>query len=502
MIDWFRFQSFGMRSPLFLLLCALSFCSLSSSMIQASATDGGNLKVFVDLQGGEFFPTEGPWNPRAYPRVTVYNAVLGHLVNMTAEGKVVPALLQSWSRNESSKRFSLKLQSNLVFHDGRPVEAEDLRFSLMRHLNSSEETPERANIEDIEEVRILNELEVEVVLKNPNPFFVGRLSMSGLSLVPREHLLEDGLRWKSYPVGAGPYRVVKLDERNLILASTGSFPSAHPDRPKRIHLTSDLSTTDAELVLGSNDLSHGEDLSLEVLNVPARIYAIAFNFRSSLGSSQDFREAVSLVLNRAALAERSSHSRPSTWLIPERLVARDLAPEERMDGARAKQIFEKLGIKSLDIPIYVKDPHPWMVELQGQFEASGVELRFRQANMRLFDPADERSPFWLIGWMPNVADALVIFEIFKDGGPYVANSGLEDAEYLRLLERARSEADPERREQAVRRLAEHFNGVHRVIPLFEEQVAYPRCTRVVRQISDPLQEQSILFHRIQINSAR
>jgi peptide/nickel transport system substrate-binding protein len=151
------------------------------------------------------------------------------LVRLDPEtGAVVPGLASKWEAADSGLTFRFYLRGDVLFHNGRRVTAEDVRYSFERLLNpafagkrpwillplrgAAEFRAGRADgVEGIETVG-----DSLVVLRLEKPFapFLVQLTMVGASVVPREEVERQGekqgeKKFGGRPVGSGPFRFVE-----------------------------------------------------------------------------------------------------------------------------------------------------------------------------------------------------------------------------------------------------------------------------------------------------
>jgi peptide/nickel transport system substrate-binding protein len=87
--------------------------------------------------------------------------------------KLVPWLATSWAQpNPTTWRF--KLREGVKFHDGTPFTADDVVFSVERALAPTSQM--RTSVQGVESARRIDDLTVEMVLKEPNPALLQHLT--------------------------------------------------------------------------------------------------------------------------------------------------------------------------------------------------------------------------------------------------------------------------------------------------------------------------------------
>ena len=192
--------------------------------------------------------------------VTAVEAVLvnlfDYLVFRSPSGTFEPALATAWERvNDTAMRFTLR--DGVVWHDGAPFTAEDVKFSLER-VAFDASLREHGNYRQIREVEVTAPLEVVIHTHRPEPVLLARLSRIGSAIVPKHHL--EALGWEAFnrdPIGTGPFRFVewRRDER-LVLEAFDDHWRGRPAWDRLVHRTiPEDATRVAELITGGVDLA-------------------------------------------------------------------------------------------------------------------------------------------------------------------------------------------------------------------------------------------------------
>src|SRR6266705_407525 len=122
---------------------------------------------------------------------------------------LAPSLAESWSMSADGLVYDFVLRKGVKFHNGDPVTAEDVKFSLERYRGASAR-PLRDSVAAIETP---DPSRVRIRLKRPWPdFMTFYLSATGAAwIVPKRYVEKVGDEgFKKAPVGAGPYRFVSF----------------------------------------------------------------------------------------------------------------------------------------------------------------------------------------------------------------------------------------------------------------------------------------------------
>ena len=138
------------------------------------------------------------------------------LVNITPDGKFVGDAAESWQSSPDGLTYTFKLRKNVLFHDGTPVDAAAVKFSIDRLMDPATKSGMRSFYEAVHSVEVLDPLNVQVRLKQPYAFFLHMLAAYRTGLVlysptaTQKFTLEDRKQGKpGAVVGCGPFKLVE-----------------------------------------------------------------------------------------------------------------------------------------------------------------------------------------------------------------------------------------------------------------------------------------------------
>jgi peptide/nickel transport system substrate-binding protein len=147
----------------------------------------------------------------APPQITPFGvlyAVHDALVRPLPGQKMAPSLAESWTESPDGLVYEFRLRRGLLFHNGDPVTAEDVKFSYDRYKGAGA----REFQARVQRVEVVDSLRVRFHLKQAWPDFMtfyGTTATAAGLVVPKKYIEqvgEDGFRQR--PVGAGPYKFV------------------------------------------------------------------------------------------------------------------------------------------------------------------------------------------------------------------------------------------------------------------------------------------------------
>ncbi|NDG41013.1 MAG: ABC transporter substrate-binding protein, partial [Betaproteobacteria bacterium] len=132
-------------------------------------------------------------------------------LRMGADWKPQPFLAERWELSPDNRSVMLQLRKNAVFHDGKPITAEDIKFSIEMVRDNH---PFKSMYAPVNAVTISDTHTAVVRLSEPHPALLLALSTSLTPILPK-HIFGDGTDPKVHPrnaspIGSGPFKLVEF----------------------------------------------------------------------------------------------------------------------------------------------------------------------------------------------------------------------------------------------------------------------------------------------------
>ena len=332
---------------------------LTSATAVKAASDGEmTWAVHVSLAPTWFDPAE---TPSVITPFMVLYALHDALVKPMPGNPMAPSLAESWSMARDGLAYEFVLRKGVKFHNGDPVSAEDVKFSLERYRGGAATTLR----ERVAGVDVLDPLRVRIRLKQPWPDFMTFYATPATGaawIVPKryvERVGDDG--FKKAPVGAGPYRFVSFNPGiELVLEANEAYWRKTPS-VKRLVFRSvpDETTRLAMLKRGEADIAYSirGPLAEELRRTPGLtlkptsptftewlVFTEQWDAKSPWADKR-VRLAANLAIDRKALndAEYLGFGKISSSIVPQAFQFYWPAPPYPHDPARARQLLAEAG---------------------------------------------------------------------------------------------------------------------------------------------------------------
>ena len=202
-----------------LLTCAtaLTFGAIAA----ASAQPAGTFRQPHDVGYGQSSSVD-PFSKGKVFQVT--EKIFSRLIRTDLEGKPAPDLAASWSANATATEWTLKLRSDVSFHDGRKFTAADVVYTLGRAMDPKLDSPVRAAVKSIKSVEAIDATTVKLTLHAPFADLPLILTDYRLVMIPEG----SGETIATTGNGTGPFKLEKFDAQgtSVMLANPAYFDGA------------------------------------------------------------------------------------------------------------------------------------------------------------------------------------------------------------------------------------------------------------------------------------
>ena len=191
-----------MRRFYWVFLISLAMVFITSITDAQKPIHGGSLMIAQGVEPPGLDPTTA--TSTAIPRV-IYSNVVEGLVKIDRNGKIVSALAKDYKVSKDGKEYIFVIKKGVKFHDGKPFDAEDVKFTFDRLMDSKTGTAHPEYYKDIDLVQVVDSHTVKIKLTNVNSMFLFNLARPDSMIVNKQAV--DKI--KSAPVGTGPFKLVE-----------------------------------------------------------------------------------------------------------------------------------------------------------------------------------------------------------------------------------------------------------------------------------------------------
>ena len=155
--------------------------------------------------------------------------------------QVVPGLAESWTISKDGLQYTFKLRSGIKFHDGTPLNAEAVKFSIERQINPNHPAYKLGKYPfanyffgNVKAVEVLSDERVAFLLNEPRASFLAVLTAGAASIVSPTAVMKWGPDYPNHPVGTGPFRFASWDRGQRVVLEKNPAYWKYPVKIDRV----------------------------------------------------------------------------------------------------------------------------------------------------------------------------------------------------------------------------------------------------------------------------
>lgn len=423
------------------------------------------------------------------------------LAGFDRDMKVVPLLAASWE-NPDLLTWQFRLRRGVVFHDGSPLTADDVVFSILI-ARDNPNSVRHSNCAVIAAVTRIDDYTVRLTTTRPDPVLLHRLRT--VFILPRrtyERLGEEA--FTRNPIGTGPYRLVNVTPGHEIrLAAHDAYWGGRPEfaaarfirfqnaddvesllRSGAADMAADIPPTAATAlstrpVAGMEIIRH-RGLLVRYLGMDSRVQPF---------HDVRVRRALALAVDRPALVLklRDGYGIPANQYVSQSVFGFDPGlPMLPYDPDGARRLLAEAGHRNgvaltLLLPWERQDVGE---ELRRQMAPAGFRIQVNALEREAFWRVADSAPFFLMGAVSDTGDASDVLEdmIHSTTGTYGRDNGgrFHNPEIDRLIEGLSAIWNRPDRLAALQEIMARTMAEMPRVPLIAEDIVFVQSVGIVR----------------------
>lgn len=416
-----------------------------------------------------------------------------------------PRLAEKWEISKDKKVFIFHLRKNLTFHDGKPITAEDVKFSFDAIFEPKYKAAHmRPYYEGIEKVEVIDPYTVKATAKDT--YFLNFNVIAGMTIIPK-HIYSDidaSAKMTRTAIGSGPYKIDKFEKgQRIVLKRFDKWYGFTADDQKGIYNfdTINYRFIKEENVLiesvkkGDIDLmdfrypdvyiqkTQGAPFGQTVFknqvenSSPKMYFYIGFNFRKDLFKDKNVRLALSHLMNREEMNKKFRYDMSLLATGPTYVQSDYANPDVKpilFDPKKAQELLAKAGWKDSDkdgildktvngkkvdfkfsLIHAAKDREKYMTSYKEDLKKVGIEMEIKLLEWNSFLKVVDEGNFDALsmGWSAGVEwDPKQIWHssnAIPGGSNFIA---YKNTEVDKLIDKARNEVDRNKRITMLRKV--------------------------------------------------
>jgi peptide/nickel transport system substrate-binding protein len=337
-----------------------------------------------------------------------------------------PALATDWKLSDTA--LDLTIRQGVKFHDGSPLTAEDVVYTINMAADPASKVSVPSNYAWIEKAEKTGDFSVSIKMKKPTPAALEYLAMV-TPIHPKAYREKMGpAGFAAKPVGAGPYRIVRNDQGKEVVFER--FEDYYAGSPKgkpaiktlHVRFVPELATTVTELLAQKADWiwNINPDQIDSINKMPflqavrqesMRVGYMSIDAAGRSGADNPLtklkvRQAIWHAVNRQEFADKlvtgGSRVPPAPCFPTQFGCDADAAVKYDYDPAKAKALLAEAGFPNgfeTEIVTGIQ-PASWGAAIQNYLAAVGIKARLTQLQVT---PAIEKAqkgdaPLYISSW--------------------------------------------------------------------------------------------------------
>lgn len=508
---------------------AVGICALVS--LPAAAQDQKGTLVFAveSLAAQTLDPILERRPGNAVYQAVMYDSLVGYDFK---KGGIGPGVAEKWELSDDGLTWTFVLRPGQKFHNGDPVTAHDVKFSLERQMAPNSIAAAAGSMRrSIKSIDVVNDLTVRVVSHKPQtglPSALSRAVAPEGAIMPKAYIEKVGEEeFRKKPIGSGPWKFVRNVPGDRIefeavnyphWRGTPHFKNLHilqvPEESTRVAM---VRTGEAAIAsIGPETMLSATRGGLEVLSVPGTMQAL-FQFygvyrpevKGNPITDVRVREALSLAIDRKQIIE---HVMSGKALVPYPFATFEYTENfsadrwkkwadhaYRYDPVAAKKLLADAGYPNgfdLNFANTALPGTQFMVDIgiaiAEMWRKVGVRVNLKHYEWGGFPPLESGDQTGLLGWVSMYRTAGRPDAVWRYNSSYSPDTyqrffGNETMcegdckKFVAVYKSILDERDDKKRTVLIDQMVELVNNSWTAVPIIEGMGYYAISTKLVGQ---------------------
>jgi peptide/nickel transport system substrate-binding protein len=402
------------------------------------------------------------------------------LTRYDESGTPQPRLAQSWALEDGGRRLVVRLRPGVQFHNGRPVVAEDVVFTVRR----AQDPRVAANIRPlalyVRDVQARDERTIVFSFDRPN---LGIFDLFDLMFIQNRETI-DTIR--NSAVGTGPFKLARWEPGSSIrlVRNENWWRSGLPyldevvvqvaPDPQAMLVQLEARAVDMVQTPPVRELRRLRGRGFKVISAPpgAETYGIVLNVTRRPFDNPRVREAIKWAIDRQRFVDTVLGGEGEVWCTPwprhSIAYSADLARTCGFDLDRAKRLLTEAGYSNgFDATYTTSTTDDLAPIVAADLAKLGVRVRIDALEEAVFRPKRVSGDFDMSSaiYVRANKDPSSLLGTTLFWNPVSGNSQFRDPEYTRLINEGLTTVDPEKRKQIYRQITQIIVEKNFVLPV-------------------------------------
>ena len=456
-----------------------------------------------------------PTLARTYVGRIVFAALCDKLLDIDEKLNIVPQLATSYEWSADNKALTLKLRTDVTFHDGEKFDAAAVKFNIERHKTMAGSN-RRGELVPVSTVDVVDPATVRLNLSAPfSPLLAALADRAGMMVSPKA-AVAGGANFGTKPVCSGPFKFVERVAQDRIVferyANYWNKAAVHFDKVTYTPVP-DATVRLANLRSGQFDFiervasSDMEGLKKDKKLKTARITEIGYQGitinigkselakQNPLGRDARVREAFELSLDRQGLAQVVMDNEAAVgnqWVAPSNTYYAKSVGIPKRDVVRARALLKEAGVNNPSFTLVTtttSDAQRLALVVQAMAKDAGFDVKIQATEFATSLQMADKGEFeaYVLAWSGRADPDGNLFSFYGCKQP-LNYAGYCDAQTEELLKQSRTLRDPAERKKVYEQIALRVRAERPIVYLYHRNWLWAYNAKIsgVRLIPDGL----------------
>ncbi len=195
-------------------------------MLSAALSHAGDKEVLRVAQIADVTSLD-PAKSNSYGTANVLKIMYSYLVNQERDMSLAPDLAESWTQPDPNT-WIFHLRKDVICHNGEPLDAEDVVFSLNRVKDPETKSSGAGFLKGVQ-IEYVDQYSVKITTEKPYAPLLVNLSRYEMGITDKNTVLEHGDDFAKVAIGSGPFKLKKRIPGTVTLER---FDDYYGEKPK------------------------------------------------------------------------------------------------------------------------------------------------------------------------------------------------------------------------------------------------------------------------------
>ena len=493
----------------------LTFRSLFMALLLAAISLAAPAQTTLRIGLAEDPDILDPTMARTFVGRIVFASLCDKLFDIDEKLNIVPQLATAYEWSADSKTLTIKLRTDVTFHDGEKMDAAAVKFNLERH-KTMPGSQRSGDLRPLASVDVVDPSTVRLNLSVPfTPLLAALTDRAGMMVSPKA-AQAGGANFGTKPVCSGPYRFVeRVAQDRIVFEKYANYwnksaisidkviYSAVPDSTVRLanlragqfDFIERVASSDMEGIAKDKRLKTSRITSIGYQGITINVGKSEQAQKNPLGKDARVREAFELSLDRQGLAQVVMDNEAlvgNQWVSPGNPYYAKSLPVPKRNVERARALLKEAGVPNPSFTLMAattSEAQRLALVVQAMSRDAGFDVKIQTTEFATSLNMADKGDFdaYILAWSgrPDPDGNLYSFHGCKQPLNY---AGYCSPETDALLDKSRTLRDPAERRKVFEQIAARVLKERPVIYLYHVNWlwAYNAKLTGVRNVPDGL----------------